>query len=197
MPGSLLAVVRIIFVTHATSLDNEQRLASGHYDVALSEVGEQQARELGLRYAGEPIAAVFCSDLQRSYRTAEIAFAGRKLAILRDARLRECDYGDLTRHPTAEIERLRLQCVEEPFSDGESYRQVAERTRDVLNDLFQQYNGRTILIVGHRATQYSLDHLLKGLPLAEAVTAPWTWQPGWEYEMPGVPVFPASWPGER
>lgn len=92
-------MITIIFESHATSLDNERGLASGHVDVALSEAGEQQARELGERYSGERIDLVSCSDLQRAYRTAEIAFTDRRIPILRDRRLRECDYGDFTRRP--------------------------------------------------------------------------------------------------
>ena len=42
------------------------------------------------------------SGRQRSYRTAEIAFAGRDLPVRRDARIRECDYGAWTRRPAAE-----------------------------------------------------------------------------------------------
>jgi 2,3-bisphosphoglycerate-dependent phosphoglycerate mutase len=39
---------------------------------------------------------VFVSDLRRAEQTAEIAFAGSSIPILRDARLREVDHGQLT-----------------------------------------------------------------------------------------------------
>jgi len=42
---------RLVFETHATSLDNEAGLASGHHDVALSPDGRRQAAELGRRHA--------------------------------------------------------------------------------------------------------------------------------------------------
>src|SRR5215510_13708480 len=95
--------MRLVFESHATSLDNEAGLASGWFDVALSATGEEQARTLGARRRDDHLAVVFCSDLSRSYRTAEIAFGDRSLPIIRDARLRECDYGDLTRWPTSAI----------------------------------------------------------------------------------------------
>jgi broad specificity phosphatase PhoE len=87
-PGLLL-----FFETHSTTLDNEAGLASGHFDVELSGTGVEQARTLGLRHQHDELAAVFCSDLRRAFRAAEIAFADRALSIVRDARLRECDYG--------------------------------------------------------------------------------------------------------
>jgi broad specificity phosphatase PhoE len=43
--------------------------------------------------------SLFCSDLQRSYKSAEIAFSN-KYPIIKDSRLRECNYGDLTRNPS-------------------------------------------------------------------------------------------------
>ena len=98
---------RMVFETHATSLDNEAGLASGWFDVPLSVTGEEQARALGARRRNDDITAVFCSDLMRSFRTAEIAFGDRSLPIARDERLRECDYGALTRCPTTEIEQKR------------------------------------------------------------------------------------------
>src|SRR4026207_251335 len=105
----------LVFETHATTIDNEAGLASGWFDAALSAAGGQQARMLGARRRDEHLAVVFCSDLTRSFRTAEIAFGDRSLPIVRDARLRECNYGDLTRRPTSEIESQRLQHLDEPF----------------------------------------------------------------------------------
>jgi broad specificity phosphatase PhoE len=81
--------VTIVFETHATSIDNEAGIASGHHDADLSALGVRQARELGARHAGRDLAAVWCSDLRRSYRTAEIAFGRRDVPIVRDRRLRE------------------------------------------------------------------------------------------------------------
>ena len=70
----------VVFESHATSLDNEAGLASGWFDVALSATGEEQARQLGVRRRDDDLAAVFCSDLIRAFRTAEIAF-GDALAV--------------------------------------------------------------------------------------------------------------------
>ncbi|NCO25008.1 hypothetical protein GW901_00575 [Candidatus Parcubacteria bacterium] len=38
-------MVTIIFEAHGTTLDNEAHLASGHYDIVLSPLGEKQAKE--------------------------------------------------------------------------------------------------------------------------------------------------------
>jgi broad specificity phosphatase PhoE len=94
----------LVFETHATSFDNEAGLASGWYDVDLSPAGEAQARALGERRRDEALAAIYSSDLRRAVRTAEIAFGDRGLPIVQDRRLRECDYGRLTRQPGAALD---------------------------------------------------------------------------------------------
>jgi len=68
--------VHIIFEAHSTTFDNEAKLSSGWNDVELSPLGIQQSHELGERRGGDGFDAIFCSDLQRSFNTAEIAFAG-------------------------------------------------------------------------------------------------------------------------
>lgn len=166
------------FETHSTSLDNEAGLASGHYDVALSETGRRQALEMGGRYRDHAPAGVYTSDLLRATESARLAFAGRGVPIHIDARLRECDYGDLTRHPAAGIDRLRF--VEAPFPNGESYADVVKRVQRFLEELPR---SGEILVIGHRATWYAFEHLLCGRRLEEVIAAAWSWQPGWVYRL--------------
>lgn len=173
-------MITIIFEAHAASLDNENHLASGHFDVALSPLGEKQAKKLGQRYENETFDAIFCSDLQRSFKTAEIAF-GNRLPIIKDKRLRECDYGDLTQHPSDEVESLKVDHILKSFPSGESYEQTNKRMKDFLDDLKKNYDNKKIMIIGHRATQYGLEHWINGKSLKELVTTPFKWQPGWTY----------------
>lgn len=174
-------MVTIIFEAHGTTHDNEAHLASGHYDVELSPLGEEQAKELGDRYKNDLPDVVFCSDLQRSYRTAEIAFEGKKVAIIKDRRLRECDYGSMTRNPSDRVDAEKPKRIERPFPNGESYEQTTARMREFLKDLLRDYDGKRVMIVGHRATHYALDNLINKIPLENAITALWKWQPGWTY----------------
>lgn len=171
----------LIFETHATSLDNEAGLASGWFDVDLSPAGEDQARQLGERRRDDSLAAIFCSDLTRAIRTVDLAFEGRGIPVTRDARLRECNYGSLTRHHASQVEQRRAHHVYSPFPGGESYQQVAMRVSSWLDDIDLRFDGKTVIAIGHRATFYALEHLLKNKPLPEVVTAEWRWQPGWVY----------------
>ncbi|MFA5076793.1 MAG: histidine phosphatase family protein [Patescibacteria group bacterium] len=166
-------MVTIIFEPHARTKDNEAKLASGWYDVELSDSGQKEAKELGQKYQSNSIDAIFCSDLQRSYQTAAIAFTGRNIPIIKDSRLRECNYGDLTRQPKKEIGSVQAKYITQPFPNGESYQQTTERLQSFLNELLQNYSGKKVLIIGHRATQYGLAYLVKKIPLEEVVTPSW------------------------
>jgi hypothetical protein len=56
--------------------------------------------------------------------------------------------------------------------------------RTFLDDLRAAHPaGATLLVVGCRATQYGLEHWCNGVPLRDAVSAPWCWQPGWTYRL--------------
>jgi broad specificity phosphatase PhoE len=174
-------MITIIFITHATSIDNERQRASGQCDVPLSEKGEQQAREVGKRYELEVLDAVFCSDLQRSSLTAHLAFANRTLPIVQDPRLREYDYGDFTQRPMAEVKAEEVNRLVEPFPHGESCQMAAQRIKSFLQDLLEQYEGKKVLVIGHRATQHGLEYWIRGKPLEESISTPFVWQPGWTY----------------
>ncbi|MBI2009413.1 histidine phosphatase family protein [Candidatus Saccharibacteria bacterium] len=176
-------MIKIVFEPHATTVDNEAKRASGWNDVELSELGIQQAKELGERRKLDDFDAVFCSDLQRAYKTATIAFDDNPLKIFMDWRLRECNYGDFTGKPSSFIEVERPRRITEPFPSGESYEQTAERMWSFLGDLSQKWQGRKVLLIGHRATHYALDHWINEMPLDEAVVQKFVWQPGWEYEL--------------
>ena len=168
-----------------TSIDNEAGRASGHADVPLSEAGQQRALELGRHYATEALDAVFCSDLQRASVTAQIAFAGRGLPLVPDARLREYDYGDMTQYPIAQVEEQFSRRIIEPFPRGESLLMVVQRMGAFLRDVLQQYDGKTIVVIGHRATRYGIEYWCGDASLEEIVRTRWEWRevPIWRYEL--------------
>jgi broad specificity phosphatase PhoE len=176
-------MVNIFFETHSTTFDNEKNIASGWNDVDLSPLGIDQAKDLGDRYHGKKIDAIFISDLIRAYHTAQIAFYGKNIPIIEDKRLRECDYGKLTNHPAKEVDKEKLNRVHDTFPGGESYDECIERMRSFLQSLSEFYDNKTVMIIGHRATQYGLEHVILGKPLGQVLTEKWQWQPGWEYKL--------------
>jgi len=171
--------VEIVFETHSTSEDNERGIASGWLDAGLSDRGRSLAHELGERRRRNGINLAFSSDLKRPTETADIALSGTNIPVRHDARLRECNYGTLTGRPTDDL-APRSRFIEAPFPGGESYRDVAARVRVFLLDL-RGHDVQRVLVIGHSATRWALDHLLDGASLDALVDAPFSWRPGWTY----------------
>jgi broad specificity phosphatase PhoE len=178
-------MLTLFYSPHMTSIDNEAKRASGHADVPLSALGRQQAQELGQHYATRTLNAIFCSDLQRALITAHIAFAGRGLPIVADARLREYDYGDMTHAPVAQVEEEFPRRITEPFPHGESLLMVVQRMGAFFHDVCSGYDGMTLVMIGHRATRYGLEYWCGDASLEEIVHTPWPWRdiPIWYYEL--------------
>jgi 2,3-bisphosphoglycerate-dependent phosphoglycerate mutase len=175
--------VDVVFETHSTSEDNERGVATGWLHSRLSEAGREQARRLGDRRRSDGLAAVFVSDLRRAVETAEIAFVDVDLPVLLDWRLRECDYGDGTRAPVAEHHVGRCQHLSKPYPNGESWEQAIFRVGRFLDDLSLRWDNSRVLVIGHVATRWALDHLLNGVPLTDLCAAQFEWQEGWEYRL--------------
>ena len=174
-------VVQIVFETHQTTEDNEAGIATGWLPGRLSALGRRQAAELGQRRRNDGLDAVFSSDLTRATETVDLAFTGSDVPVLLDWRLRECDYGELNGMPRDRVHTDRLAQLATPFPGGESWQQAIERVGRFLTDLVPRWDGARVLVVGHVATQLGLDHNLRGVTLVEALSADFTWQPGWEY----------------
>ena len=176
-------MVKIIFEPHATTTDNEAKLASGWNDVDLSELGVSQCIDLRDRSLDRGLDAIFVSDTQRAVKTAVPTAEKLKIPVYVDCRLRECDYGELTQKAKNEVDDQKDQRLNVPFPGGESYEQCMARMGEFLEDLAAGYDGETVMIIGHRATQYGLEHHINGKSLLKCVTDPWAWQPGWTYEL--------------
>jgi broad specificity phosphatase PhoE len=173
--------VELVYETHSTSEDNERGIATGWLGGALSPTGRQQARQLGERRRHDGIAVVVASDLNRAVETAEIAFAGSPIPVLLDWRLRECDYGEMNGMPRALLDAERARRVDDPWPGGESWRETVARVDGFLDELCRKRSGERVLLIGHVATRWALDHRIHAIPIETLVDAPFAWQAGWEY----------------
>jgi alpha-ribazole phosphatase/probable phosphoglycerate mutase len=179
-------VVNITYFVHGATADNERGIASGWYDIELSELGRKQSLELKALLKNRRFCVVYCSDLRRALNSAKIVF-GYKVKIIQDKRLRECNYGDLTRVKSEMIDSLMLKHVDKPFPNGECYKDVERRIKSFLDNLYERHIGKNVALVAHRAPQLALDVLLKGKTWEQAIKEDWRlahprdWRPGWEY----------------
>ena len=176
--------VELVFETHSITEDNERGIATGWRPGRLSARGRELAAELGQRRRHDGIAAVFSSDLARAAETASIAFGASPIPVLLDWRLRECDYGSRNGTAAADLLARRGDHLDDPYPGGESWRQAVTRVGRFLGDLPLRWSGQRVLIIGHVATRWGLDHLIGGTPLEDLVAADFAWQEGWEYLLP-------------
>jgi 2,3-bisphosphoglycerate-dependent phosphoglycerate mutase len=177
--------VQVIYETHSTSVDNEQGLATGWLGGTLAPIGREQARQLGRRRRQSGLDVVVASDLNRAVETARIAFEDSGIPVRLDWRLRECNYGAMNGMPRSQLDRERRLRLDEPFPGGESWRAAVERVAPFLEELVKERQGQRVLLIGHVATRWALDHLVNGQPLEELIDAPFDWQEGWEYTLSG------------
>lgn len=178
--------IKITYFVHGTTTDNEKEISSGWFDVELSELGVKQSVELKEKIKDKKFDVVFCSDLKRAVNSAKLTFED-VMPIIHDARLRECNYGKYNARPSSTVEPMQEKMITERFPDGESYEDVKARISNFLNFLKQNYDGKSIAIVAHKAPQLALDVLLKGKTWQQAFAEDWrktkSWKPGWEYEV--------------
>lgn len=176
--------VKIIYFVHGTTLDNLEHKATGWSHGELSPKGINQVLDLKKQIKMDEIDVVFSSDLKRAIDSANYLFAGEK-EILHDDRIRECNYGDLNLKDNSLVKYE--EHIEEPFPDGESMMDVEKRIRSFTNYLLENFNGKTVALVAHKAPQLALEVITKGVTWQEAVDKDWrktkSWQPGWRYEI--------------
>jgi len=179
-----IMTVNITYFVHGTTIDNQNNISSGWSDVELSELGIKQSIELKEQISGKTFDVVFCSDLKRAVDSAKLTFEG-VVPIIIDERLRECNYGQFNAKNSEIVEPLQEKYIEEKFPEGESYEDVKKRMTNFISFLKDNYDGKDVAIVAHKAPQLALEVLLKGKSWEEAFSQDWrkrkAWQPGWEY----------------
>ncbi len=174
--------VKIIYFVHGTTTDNAEHKSTGWIPGELTEKGIQQSLDLKDQIDMDSIDLVISSDLKRAVDSADYTFKGTK-EILHDARIRECNYGDLNGKDTSLVKYE--DHIVDPFPNGESLQNVEARVRDFCRYLIDNFDGKTVALVAHKAPQLALEVITKGISWNEAIEKDWrkikAWQPGWEY----------------
>lgn len=96
-------MVEIMYYVHGSTIDNERKIATGWDQIPLSLKGIEQTQMAALQIDSQVYDVVFSSDLIRAIESASILFADRRDDIKIDQRLRECNYGELTKRPNKEL----------------------------------------------------------------------------------------------
>lgn len=174
----------LILLRHGQTTYNAGRRMQGQLDTHLSDHGREQARVIGKKLANRGITRIISSDLSRAHDTAELVAAeiaateGREpFPITTDARLRETHLGEWQGRQVHEVDaetpHARAHWRHDPTwapPGGESRVQVAQRARQVVDELMADYpewNHSTVLLVAHGGMIASLTAQLLGFEVPQ------------------------------
>jgi alpha-ribazole phosphatase len=164
--------MRLLLIRHGETDWNAASRFQGQYNVPLNPRGRQQAAALAERLVGETIQALYASDLQRAWETAQPIAAGAGLAATREPRCREMSFGDWEGLTYGDIERRNPDALRAwqadpsrfPPPQGETLTQVVNRVREAYGDLLRRHAAHTVALVAHGGPLRLLLCLALGLP---------------------------------
>lgn len=171
---------RIIAIRHGETAWNVDTRIQGHLDIPLNDTGLWQARQAAQALAGEPVDAIYSSDLQRAWATAQAIASTTGAPISPDLGLRERSFGMMQGLTFAEIEarhpeQARRWRQREPAfapEGGESLITLRERITATTTRLASRHPGGLIVLVAHGGV---LDVLYRAAT-GQELQAPRTWQ---------------------
>ncbi|PKO44071.1 MAG: histidine phosphatase family protein [Betaproteobacteria bacterium HGW-Betaproteobacteria-3] len=175
----MVHATRIIAIRHGETAWNVDTRIQGQLDIPLNDTGRWQAHRLALALAGEPIAAVYSSDLLRAWDTALSVADAVGQPVVTDEGLRERGFGEFQGRTYAEIEALwpeealRWRKRDPDFAPpgGESLVALRERVTRTAHALAARHAGEQIVMVGHGGVMDVLYRVATG----QDIQAPRTW----------------------
>jgi phosphoserine phosphatase len=125
--------------------------------VPLSPLGEAQIAALAIRLSPIRLDAVYCSDLVRTRRSAEILAAPHRLTPIASPALREFAMGDWDGMTAEEIRALDAVAFKAWMADvgrfqfpgGESLQDLEARVLPVFDAIVARHHGGTVAVVAH------------------------------------------------
>ena len=164
--------MKLWLVRHGETEANVAGLYSGHAPTALTERGIRQAQTLGKRLQAVPFQRVFCSELERTQRTASLLLGDRDVPRQSFAELNEMFFGDWEmRHHRdlqhEDAENYAAWCADWQHAaptNGEGFQAFAERVSGFTAALPQHRELSPLLIVGHQGVLSLLIAPLLNMP---------------------------------
>ncbi len=152
------------FVRHGESVANAEGWLAGHRDVELTPLGVQQARALAPSLERLRPSRVLTSDLQRAWRTAELAWPGRLPEPAQVQALRERSAGEWEGVPMRDLATRGAMEVMVSWAGsppgGESQEALSLRVLDFLAEADQ---GEDTLVFAHGGLIRCVAGLLDGI----------------------------------
>lgn len=168
-------VTTLYLIRHGLTENGEERRYKGHIDVPLSEKGMKQMERVSKYIVQKSITldAVYCSDLSRATKSAEIIAEPHSLYTIASPFLRERGFGIWEGMSFEEIrEKYPIEFeswAENPLKfspmGGENSEGVRKRVIKALEEIIGNFNGKHIAIVAHGGVNRIILCHLMGVPL--------------------------------
>ena len=133
----------LYLVRHGETKDNVARIMQGQRQGELTPAGIAQVEELAISLSEVHFDAIISSDLQRAYDSAQIIGRQLNLPVQTASLLQERDWGDFTGRFIPDLKGLPLPENVEKMED------LLNRAKAFLEWVKNNYQGKTILAVGH------------------------------------------------
>lgn len=142
---------KLYFTRHGQTIWNVEQKICGSTDIALTDLGHEQAVELGktIRERELLIDEILYSPLIRAAETARHISEETGIPRREEARLKEQNFGkyEATDRHGEEFQEAK-RCFINRFEGGESMLQMAQRIYNLLDELAEQPD-KTYLLVAH------------------------------------------------
>lgn len=166
--------MKLWLVRHGETEANVAGLYSGHAPTSLTERGVRQAHALGKLLHAVPFQRVFCSELERTQRTASLLLGEREISQHYFPELNEMFFGDWEmRHHRdlqhEDAENYAAWCTDWQHAaptNGEGFQAFAQRVSGFTATLPQYQQLEHLLIVGHQGVLSLLIAQLLNMPAA-------------------------------
>lgn len=170
-------MITIFIARHGETTWNAEGKIQGWSDPELSPLGHSQSLALLEHLKDRPIKAIYSSDLQRSYLTAQPLASHLGLPVIRQAELREIGFGILEAKNLFQFDEILKQewnrFKQDRFSyripGAENYSDVAKRLTPFVEKVLTHHQGEEILIVGHRVVNRLLIGMFLEIALEETL----------------------------
>jgi alpha-ribazole phosphatase len=166
-------MTQLVLIRHGETEWNVEGRWQGQADVPLNARGQQQAQELAQELADTGISAIYSSDLQRAYATAQALAQKTGLEIHTDERLREIHQGDWQGMLVTEIQERYASRFEDRRKNpltvappgGESVAEVKERVIAAVEDILERHPNHRVAIVSHGFALAVIQVHYLGMPM--------------------------------
>ena len=142
---------KVYFTRHGQTIWNVENKICGATDIALTELGHQQAEELGRKILAEglQIDQILASPLVRAAETARHVSEVTGIPMRIEERLREQNFGRYESTPRngEEFARAKGNFINS-FDGGETMLHLAQRIYNLLDDV-KKDEEKTYLLVAH------------------------------------------------